>query len=42
MDKEQLGALFDLLIAARNSHDEEALQDAIDLVATAACRTDDF
>jgi hypothetical protein len=37
-----MAAVFDLLIEARNSKDEEALQQAIDLVATAACRTDDF
>ena len=29
-----LGKLFDLLILARNSQDDEALQEAIDMVAT--------
>ena len=34
--------LFDLLILARNSKDEEALQEAIDMVAIAASKTDNF
>lgn len=37
-----LDRLFDLLIQARNSKDVAALQDAIDIVAVAACKTDDF
>jgi hypothetical protein len=36
MDRDQLAALFDLLIEARNSKCEEALQQAIDMVAVAA------
>lgn len=34
--KLDLSLLFDLLITARNSKDEEALQEAIDMVAIAA------
>lgn len=39
MNMAELAHLFDLLIEARNSKDEEALQEAIDLVASAlACK----
>lgn len=41
-NQEWFGRLFDLLITARNSKDEAALQDAIDMVAVASCKTDDF
>lgn len=41
-DQEWFGRLFDLLIQARNSKDEAALQEAIDLVAVASCKSDDF
>lgn len=34
--------LFDLLIEARAEGDSDALQEAIDLVATASCRSLDF
>ena len=34
-----LDKVFDLLILARNSKDEEALQEAINIVATASCRS---
>lgn len=40
--REALGKVFDLLILARNSKDEEALQEAIDMVAVLSCKSLDF
>ena len=40
--RELFAQIFELLIVARNSEDAEALQEAIDLAATASCRTMDF
>ena len=40
--RQTLSRVFGLLILARNSKDEEALQEAIDIVATATCTSLDF